>query len=152
MARISFAVVLPDVYIAARMVSLSKGGVILTREELVEQLNPVNKRMCWIFDHTNVKGKAKAVAVYTVVWQEDEVESTVIDHGIDEGTETKTEAERVLLLKFNEDTYEVYSSAAFVPGEGCYVWVETSNKRRLTCILSARSRAFQYYIFLINIY
>lgn len=131
-----------SVNIAARMTGLAKAGEILTTEELVKQLNPVNKRMCWIFDHTKVKGKAKTIAVYTVVWQEDEFESTVIHHGVDE--EAAEEEERVLLLKFQENTYEVHSGTAFTLGRGlqCDLTVAVSSASREHAKINYRNGKF----------
>lgn len=55
---------------AARMAGLAKGGQIMTTGETLALLPPLLRQSTRSIDALNVKGKAEAVAVYEVLWQE----------------------------------------------------------------------------------
>lgn len=62
-----------SVNIAARLVSLSKPGQILTSRDTVEILSPLLLERCRHIDRTDVKGKTGVIDIYEVIRLEDDI-------------------------------------------------------------------------------
>jgi len=61
------------VNVAARMAAQAKGGQIITTQSSVELLSPVLKASSRFVDKTPIKGKKEDIAIYEIIWQEEDV-------------------------------------------------------------------------------
>lgn len=102
------------VNVAARMASVAVGGQIITTDDLLNQLNSVNKAMGKVFDRTRVRGRSEAINLVMLVWEDGEDVTTVAGKGL---TETKVSKER-LVLSVGGDEYSVDTTQAFTIGRG----------------------------------
>ena len=70
------------VNVAARMASWATAGEIMTTGDTVEVLSPRHRERLRHLDKTTVKGMEEPVAIYEVVWREDDEENlTIMDMG-----------------------------------------------------------------------
>ena len=70
------------VNVAARMASWATAGEIMTTGDTVEVLSPRHRERLRHLDTTTVKGMEEPVAIYEVVWREDDEENlTIMDMG-----------------------------------------------------------------------
>ena len=59
------------VNVAARMAAQAKGGQIITSSTTVEELEPETQDCTRFIDNAPVKGKAKPIEIYELLWEED---------------------------------------------------------------------------------
>jgi len=126
---------------AARMAGISKGGQIVTTDDMVKHLAPAYAEGCQLFDRTRVKGKADLLAIYTVIWEEEDEVTTIHSRVHDEPVE---EDELVMHLSYGTETKPVSSKKAFTIGRGpqCDLTVRVGSASREHAKIEYRNGKF----------
>lgn len=93
-----------SVNIAARLVTLSKPGQILTSRETVELLSPMLLKQCRHIDRTPVKGKSETIDLYEVFGEEDDVTQMTV------GIIKKRKYRSTLLIQYRDKDFSFNSS------------------------------------------
>ena len=104
-----------SVNIAARLVTLSKPGQILTSRETMKLLSPALQERCRHIDRTPVKGKTEDIDIYEIFDHEDDVTQMTV------GITSKPKRPSTLKMTYKDQGYTLESDQAlFTVGRSEY--------------------------------
>ncbi len=104
-----------SVNVAARLVTLSKPGQILTSRETMKLLSPFLQARCRHIDRTPVKGKSEDIDIYEILDEEDDVTQMTV------GVTSKPKKPSTLLMTYKQQDFVLESDQAiFTVGRSDY--------------------------------